>query len=126
MTHNGGINMILLVIHVCGLGLEVNTCIQANLLIIIKLVVISCHQVCVVIELTICGILGVLNILEVLQSVESREIAQIELFGRIKASILRLSQQRVDTVHRAVAIGVTILELIAGLNIEVLSNRLGV
>ena len=126
MTHNGGVNMILLVIHVCGLGLEVNTSIQAYLLVILELVVISCHQVGVVIILTIRGILGILNILEVLQCIESWEIAQIELFGSIKASILRLSQQRVDTVHRAVAIGVTILELIAGLKVKFLGNRLGV
>ena len=126
VPHDGGVELVLYVVHVRGLRLEVDAGVQSEFLSVLELRIVSCHHVGLVVIFLVGSVLRVLDVPQIVQCVQCGQVAQVELLGRVESGIFGLCQERVDAVHRAVAVGVSILELIGSLQVEVLRDGFGV
>ena len=74
------------------------------------------HHPSVMVVFAVGGVLAILGIADIVQCIKPWQIAQHELFLRIVALIL--GEQAVYAVHAAVVVAVTVLELVAELQVE--------
>ena len=128
MAHDGGVQQVLLIIEVRGLGLKADTCVQAEVTDLI-----AEHDIGIVVVLVVGRVLRVLYIEKPCEKFIAGFVAEDEGFNDFitrhispEIAVFLLGEQRVDTVHGAIAVREATLELVAELQVSTLEQRLGV